>query len=157
MFSFPQMPITVKLQSCDREFFDVDLELALQFGTIRTLIESTPNNEDDPQEIIFPLRSIDASVARLVIEFANYHKDDLKSRIATDNEEYWVLESMIDWDSEFLHRLDQITLFELISAANFLDYQPLMDATSKKIASMITGKTEDQIIEAFHLKRNPGC
>lgn len=151
------MQITIKFQSCDGELFDIDLELALQFGTIKILIESSPDHGDNPQEIIFPLRNIYADVARLVIEFATHHKNDLKSRIATDDEEYWVLESLTDWDSEFLDKLDQVTLFELISAGNFLDHRLLVEATSKKIAGMITGKTEEQIIEHFHLERNPKC
>lgn len=151
------MSITIKLQSCDGKLFDIDPELILQFGTIKTLIDSCPENGDNRQEIIFPLRNIYADVVRLVIEFAIFHKNDLKSRIATDDEEYWVLESMSDWDAEFLNNVDQVTLFELISAANFLDYKPLLDATSKKIASLITGKTEEEIIELFHLENNPQC
>lgn len=151
------MPITIKFKSSDGELFDIDPKLALEFGTIKILIESCPDIEGNRHEIIFPLQNIYADVARLVIEFATYHKDDLKSRIATDDEEYWVMDSICDWDVEFLNKVDQVTLFELISAANFLDYKPLLEATSKRMAKLITGKTDDEIIAYFNLDRNPKC
>lgn len=48
------------------------------------------------------------------------------------------------WDAEFVE-VDQEMLFELILAANYMDIKPLLDLTCAKVASMIKGKTPEQI------------
>lgn len=40
-------------------------------------------------------------------------------------------------------------LFELILAANYMDIKYLLDLTCAKVASMIKGKTPDQIRKTF--------
>lgn len=55
-----------------------------------------------------------------------------------------------EWDADFVD-LEQETLFELILAANFMDIKPLLDLTCAKVASMIKGKTPEQIRKAFNI------
>ena len=47
--------------------------------------------------------------------------------------------------------LEQEALFELILAANFMDIKPLLDLTCAKVASMIKGKTPEQIRQTFNI------
>jgi len=54
------------------------------------------------------------------------------------------------WDANFVD-LEQETLFELILAANYMDIKPLLDLTCAKVASMIKGKTPEQIRKAFNI------
>ncbi len=54
------------------------------------------------------------------------------------------------WDAAFVD-LEQETLFELILAANYMDIKPLLDLTCAKVASMIKGKTPEQIRKAFNI------
>ena len=57
---------------------------------------------------------------------------------------------MPEWDAAFVD-LEQETLFALILAANFMDIRPLLDLTCAKVASMIKGKTPEQIRQVFNI------
>ena len=47
--------------------------------------------------------------------------------------------------------MDQDTLIELISAANYLDIEELLDMACKAAANMIKGKTADEIRNYFNI------
>jgi len=55
-----------------------------------------------------------------------------------------------EWDSEYVN-IEQEVLFELILAANYLDIKSLLDLTCAKVASMIKGKTTEEIRKQFNI------
>ena len=55
-----------------------------------------------------------------------------------------------DWDAKFVE-IDQADLFELILAANYMDIKSLLDLTCAKVASLIKGKTPEQIRKTFNI------
>ena len=55
-----------------------------------------------------------------------------------------------EWDAKFVD-IDQEELFEIIMAANYMNIQELLDLTCAKVASMIKGKTSDEIKKTFKL------
>ena len=54
-----------------------------------------------------------------------------------------------EFDAEFVAKLDQATLFELILAANYMDIKSLLDLTCAKVASMIKNKSPEEIRKTF--------
>jgi len=54
------------------------------------------------------------------------------------------------WDAAFVD-IDQAILFEVILAANYLDIKSLLDLTCAKVASMIKGKTVEEIRKTFNI------
>lgn len=55
-----------------------------------------------------------------------------------------------DWYANFV-ALDQETLFELILAANYMDIKPLLDLTCATVASLIKGKSPEDIRRQFNI------
>ena len=55
-----------------------------------------------------------------------------------------------EWDAEFVS-IDQEMLFALILAANYMDIKSLLDLTCAKVASMIKGKTPEEIRRTFNI------
>ena len=58
-----------------------------------------------------------------------------------------------EWYSNFV-AVDQEILFELILAANYMDIKPLLDLTCATVASMIKGKTPEEIRKHFNIKND---
>nr|7T1Z_A Chain A, S-phase kinase-associated protein 1 [Homo sapiens] len=128
---------SIKLQSSDGEIFEVDVEIAKQSVTIKTMLEDLgmdDEGDDDP----VPLPNVNAAILKKVIQWCTHHKDDPGGS---------------GTDQEFL-KVDQGTLFELILAANYLDIKGLLDVTCKTVANMIKGKTPEEIRKTFNIKND---
>ena len=55
------------------------------------------------------------------------------------------------WYADFVDLEQQVLLFELILAANFMDIKPFLDSTCATVASMIKGKPSNKIRAAFNI------
>ena len=147
----------VELLSQEGEKFKVPKAVAVQSELVKTMIDDNDEDDDededddaaDSQEI--PLPNVKASVLTKVIEFCKYHATNgpmaeiekpLKSAQMTD--------VVGEWDAEFVS-IDQEMLFELILAANYMDIKSLLDLTCAKVASMIKGKTPEEIRRTFNI------
>jgi hypothetical protein len=67
---------SIKLQSSDGEIFEVDVEIAKQSVTIKTMLEDLgmdDEGDDDP----VPLPNVNAAILKKVIQWCTHHKDDL--------------------------------------------------------------------------------
>ncbi|XP_013202520.1 S-phase kinase-associated protein 1-like [Microtus ochrogaster] len=106
---------SIKLQSSDGEIFEVDVEIAKQSVTIKTMLEDLgmdDEGDDDP----VPLPNVNAAILKKVIQWCTHHKDDPPPPEDDENKEKRTDDIPV-WDQEFL-KVDQGTLFELILAAN---------------------------------------
>ena len=54
--------------------FQVDVEIAKQSVTIKTMLEDL--GMDDEDEEVVPLPNVNAAILKKVIQWATYHKDD---------------------------------------------------------------------------------
>jgi len=140
----------IRLQSSDGETFDVDVEIAKQSVTIKTMLEDLGMEEDEEEAI--PLPNVNAAILKKVIQWCTYHKDDAPPPEDDENKEKRT-DDIGTWDMEFL-KVDQGTLFELILAANYLDIKGLLDVTCKTVANMIKGKTPEEIRRTFNIKND---
>ena len=116
----------IQLQSSDGEIFTVDVEIAKQSVTIKTMLEDLGMGNPEEEEGV-PLPNVNAAILKKVIEWAQYHKNDPPPPEDDENKEKRT-DDISSWDSHFL-KVEQSTLFELILAANFLDIKPLLDLT----------------------------
>lgn len=107
----------IRLQSSDNEIFKLDVEIAKQSVTIKTMLEDL--GMDDEEEEIVPLPNVNAAILKKVIQWCTYHKDDPPPPEDDENKEKRT-DDISSWDADFL-KVDQGTLFELILAANYLD------------------------------------
>ena len=55
-----------------------------------------------------------------------------------------------EWYANFVN-VPQDMLFELILAANYMNIQPLLDLTCATVASLIKGKTPEEIRQRFNI------
>jgi len=96
----------IKLQSSDGEVFSVDVEIAKQSVTIKTMLEDL--GVDDEEEVV-PLPNVNAAILKKVIAWSTYHKDDPPPPEDDENKEKRT-DDISSWDADFL-KVDQVSDF----------------------------------------------
>lgn len=86
-----------------------------------------------------------------VVQYLRYHQDNPPREIEKPLKSPNMSEVVEQWDADFVD-LEQEQLFDLIIAANFLDIEPLLDLTCAKVASLMKGKTPEQIRKALNIQ-----
>ncbi|XP_062716300.1 S-phase kinase-associated protein 1-like [Aedes albopictus] len=141
----------IQLQSSEGEVFDVEVEIAKCSFTIKTMMESL-GLEDGCGEVI-PLTNVDSNILRKILQWANYHKDELQANPEDGQPIDRRTDNICEWDKEFM-KIDNQTLFGLIKAANYLDIRGLVALTCKTVANMMKGKTENEIRKTFNIQND---
>lgn len=138
---------TLTLVSQEKEKFTVPKKVALMSELVKTVSEG----DQDEKEI--PLPNVKASVLQKVTQYMTYHAEnppkDIEKPLKSDN----MAEVVSQWDADFVD-VEQEILFELILAANYMDIKPLLDLTCAKVASLIKGKTPEQIRKTFNIQND---
>ncbi|KAL5716917.1 hypothetical protein ACHQM5_010021 [Ranunculus cassubicifolius] len=122
----------ITLKSSDDEIFQVEESILSESQTLKHLIE------DDCTDQEIPLANVSASTVAKVIEYLKKHADsgadaDLKK-----------------WDANFV-KLDQVDLFNLTIAANYLEIKSLMDLTCQTIADKVKTMPAKKIAKYFNI------
>jgi S-phase kinase-associated protein 1 len=100
-----------------------------------------------------PLPNVKSEVLVKVIEFCKHHLIEPMNEIEKPLKSNNMAEVVQKWYAEYVD-VDQVMLFELILAANYMDIKPLLDLTCATVASMIKGKTPDDIRSTFNIKND---
>ena len=95
------------------------------------------------------LPNVKAQVLQKVIEFCMHHLVEPMTEIEKPIKSTLMVDNVSKWYADFVDHVEQALLFELILAAHAMGIQPLFDLTCAKVASMIRGKTPQQIRETF--------
>ncbi|CAH0485251.1 hypothetical protein KXD40_003013 [Peronospora effusa] len=137
----------VNLVSMDGDSFEVSRSVAAMSELVKTLISDDADDEE-VQEI--PLPNVKSPVLSKVIEFCSHHHNNPMREIEKPLKSADMHDVVSDWDANFVD-IEQEILFELILAANYMDIKSLLDLACAKVASMIKGKTPQEIREAFNI------
>jgi len=135
---------TLKLSSQDGKSFTVPREVAMMSALVKTMWEG------DKKEKNIPLINVKSAILEKVIEYMKFHHKNPAKEIEKPLKSSNMREVVSDWDANFVE-VDQETLFELILSANYMDIKPLLDLSCAKVASMIKGKTPDEIRRRFNI------
>lgn len=138
-----EVPVLL-LVAQDQQEFTVTREVAMMSELVRTMWEG------DKSEKKIPLQNVKSNILKKVIEYMQYHHKNPPKEIEKPLKSANMREVVNDWDAQFVE-VDQETLFELILSANYMDIKPLLDLTCAKVASMIKGKTPEEIRRRFNI------
>ena len=137
---------TVNLVASDGESFEVALDTAMLSNLIMMMDDGGDGDLDD-----VPLPNVNADILTKVIAFMTEYKREKMNEIAKPLVSENMSQVVQTWYADFVTGLEQDTLFELILAANFMDIKPLLDLTCATVASMIKGKTPEDIRKHFNI------
>merc|ERR1719197_267623 len=132
------------LTAQDQKEFEVPRDVAMMSELVKTMWEG------DKSEKKIPLQNVKSAVLEKVIEYMTFHNKNPPKEIEKPLKSANMREVVNEWDAQFVE-VDQETLFELILSANYMDIKPLLDLTCAKVASMIKGKTPEEIRRRFSI------
>ncbi|CAG9317931.1 unnamed protein product [Blepharisma stoltei] len=139
--------VKLKLQSQEGQTFEVEESVACKSQLIKNMVEDSGTDEE------IPLPNVKAAILEKVIEYARHYKDSVPPEIEKPLKSAVMQEVVPAWDAAFVE-LEHEILFELILAANYLDIKSLLDLCCAKIASMLKGKTPEEIRRTFNIEND---
>ncbi|KDP37222.1 hypothetical protein JCGZ_06278 [Jatropha curcas] len=139
----------ITLKTSDEVIFELEEQYALVSQTIKHMIE------DGCADSTIPLPNVNSRTMAKVIEYIKKHHE-LAAEGKDKNYAGEESEELKSWDANFVKEIrpDQDILFDVILASNFLDIQDLLDLLCKEVASMMSGKTVEEIRKIFHIKND---
>ena len=99
------------------------------------------------------LNQINYRTLAKIVEFLEHYINKQPKKIQRPLPKKDFRECVDEWDYKFIN-IDTEEIFELMLAANFLHIQALLDLTSAKIASMIRGKSPEEIRRILGMKND---
>ena len=135
----------------------VPLAVAKMSTLVATTIDDDDDDDDDDDEDDndvdreIPLPNVKDSVLTKVIEYCTHHeKVEAMTLIQTPLKSSKIEDLVQPWYADFV-RIDQALLFELVTAANFMDIKPLLDLTCLAVAISIKGKSAGELRTVFNI------
>ena len=137
----------VKLISIEGDELEVDIETANMSVLIKSMIDDSGPDED------IPLPNVKKVILEKVIEFCKFLKEnpfrEIEKPLKTAN-----LRDIVDpWYADYID-IEQETLFEIVLAANYLDIKQLLELSCAKVASMIKGKSVQEVRNLFSIQND---
>ena len=137
----------ITLVSSDNQKIDIDTESAQKSNLLKGLISDYNGNQDPIQ-----LPDIKYDILKKVVDYLTYYKGKTPKDIPKPMPSGNLSEVIDDWDVKFINSIDLDSVFDLINAANYMDIPSLIDLSCAKIASLMKGKTAQEIRTMFNIE-----
>jgi len=139
---------TLILKSCDVEddgdskkgTFEIDRTSALMCNLVRSIIEG------DSEVKTIEIKKVSSPILELIVEYLKHHKGKTPAEIAKPIRSVKMEKIVEDeWDAKFINKQPKRTIFQIILGANYMDIKSLLHLGCAKIATMIKGKSPEEI------------
>ena len=133
------------LSSADSQKIQIDSVSAVRSQLLKGLI-----GDYDPKDEI-PLPDIKSDILTKIVEYLTHYKDKEPREIPKPLPSPNLAEVVDEWDVKFINEIELDSVFDLINAANYMDIRSLLDLSCAKIASLMKGKTAEEIRAMFNI------
>jgi len=134
---------TLILVSCDDvngEKFKIDRISAMMCNLVKSIIEG----DSDAKTI--EIKKVSSDILKLIVDYLVHHKGKTPAEIAKPIRSVKMEKIVEDeWDAKFINSLGKRTIFQIILGANYMDIKSLLHLGCAKIATMIKGKSPEEI------------
>ena len=135
------------LVSADNQKIEIDTESAQKSNLLKGLISDFNVNKEPIQ-----LPDIKYDILKKVVDYLTYYKDKNPKDIPKPMPSANLSEVIDEWDVKFINSIELDNVFDLINAANYMDIPSLLDLACAKIASLMKGKTSQEIRTMFNIE-----
>merc|ERR1719483_871571 len=108
------------------------------------LIKSILEGDQDVQKI--EIKKVTGEILEFIVRYLEHHQGTQPAEIAKPIRSVKMEKIVEDeWDAKFINNLPKKTIFQVILAANYMDIKSLLHLGCAKIATMIKGKSPEEI------------
>ena len=136
----------ITLISSDSQRFEISQKAAMRSEIIKDSIESSRNDH-----IEFNVNNVKGDVLKKVVEYLEHYENEEPKLYEKPLSSSNLKEFVDEWDYNFINiELDNVCY--ILSAANYLNINPLLQLTCAAVAARIKGKTTEEIRHMFNIK-----
>ena len=136
----------ITLISSDGQKVSIDEKSCGKSNLLKGLIQDYTEDTD------IPMPDIKGDVLKKVVEYLTHYKETEPKEIPKPLPSANLLDVTDEWDVTYINSADLDTNFDIINAANYMDIKPLLDLSCAKIASLMKGKTAEEIRTMFNIE-----
>ena len=140
------MSLNLVLASADNQKIQIDFKSAERSHLLRGLLADYEDNKE------IPLPDVKYNILKKVVEYLTYYKDKEPAQIPKPLPSVNLNEFTNEWDVNFINSIELDGVFDLINAANYMDINSLLDLACAKIASLMKGKSAQEIRAMFNIE-----
>ena len=141
---------TVTFVTSDNQEFTLPRGVAEQSILVKQL---TDEDDDNEVEVSVPIQ-LTSSIISMILPYLHYHYEHPATPIPKPLPSKDMKDVACEWDQKYLSDLNEDALFQVVLAANYLHIPSLLDLTCAKVATMIKGKTPEQIRQTFNIEND---
>ena len=134
----------IKLTSQEGETVQISHKAVLRSNLVKGILEDYPDDGE------VPVNNVKTAILNKIKEYLEHYENQEPKEIERPLASNDFKECIDEWDYSFID-LDLDQIFELILSANYMDIKPLLELASAKIASLIKGKTTEEIRKLFNI------
>ncbi|OTA64032.1 E3 ubiquitin ligase complex SCF subunit scon-3 [Hypoxylon sp. EC38] len=138
------------LQCEDGQFVTISREAAKNSQLLTDLMEDL---SEDEVELPIPIQA-DKETLMKVVQWCELQIQQEEVEEKVEEEKPKLPAPIPLWAKDFFEGLSQDEAFAVITAANFLDIQLLIQCTAKHIANQIKGMSTEEMREYFHIEND---
>ena len=137
--------------SKEGDVHEVPVAVAKMSTLVATTIDDDDDDDDEDVDREIPLPNVKDDVLTKVIEYCKHHTTvEPMTQIQTPLKSSKIEDLVQTWYADFV-KVEQPLLFELVTAANFMDIKPLLDLTCLAVSVSIKGKTASELRTIFNI------
>jgi len=120
--------------------FELEKKSAMMCKLVRSILEG------DPTATEIPIKKVKKDILERIVEYLKHHNGKEPAEIAKPIRSVKMDRIVEDkWDAEFINKMSKKVIFQVILGANYMDVPSLLHLGCAKIATLIKGKSPDEI------------
>merc|ERR1711964_326629 len=131
------------LISCDEENpakFSISKQAASMCNLVKAIIEG------DKTATEVEIKKVKGPILKLVVDYLKHHDGKVPAEIKKPIQSIKMEKVVEDaWDAEFINKQSKKVIFQIILGANYMDIKSLLHLGCAKIATLIKGKSPEEI------------
>jgi len=130
----------VSMEETNPQKFTISKKSAEMCKLVRSILEG------DRSATEIPIKKVKGEILQLLVEYLKHHNGKIPAEIAKPIRSVKMEKIVEDkWDADFINNMSKKVIFQVILGANYMDVPSLLHLGCAKIATLIKGKSPDEI------------